>query len=120
MVKQMTNRLTSILLAIALIGSIFLYFSKPSGHDQEIQRLERENKKISNRLDSAYQVIRLSNQREIALKLRSGLQDERIKELTQEANKNLKLYLNEKKRKTGILTDSLYTATIDSLYARQP
>lgn len=114
----MNNRLTSILLAIALIGSIFLYFSKPSGHDQDIQRLERENQKIRHRLDSANQVIKLSLQREIALRLRNSLQDERIREVTQEANKNLKLYLNEKKRKTGILTDSLYTSIIDSLYAR--
>lgn len=114
----MNNRLTSILLAIALIGSIFLYFNTPSGHDQEIQRLQKENKHIRKGLDSANQVINLSLQREIALRLRSGLQDERIKEVTQEANKNLKLYLNEKKRKTGILTDSLYTATIDSLYSR--
>lgn len=111
-------KLQPVLIFILFTACVFMYVRKPSGHNREIEMLEMDIKKRQKAIDSANQVIKLSIQREIALRLRSGLQDERIREVTQEANKNLKLYLNEKKRKTGILTDSLYTATIDSLYSR--
>lgn len=51
----MNNRLTSILLAIALIGSLFLYFNTPSGHDQEIKRLENQIKAHKHKADSLNQ-----------------------------------------------------------------
>lgn len=93
-----------------------MYIRRPSGHDQQIQRLERDIKKREKLLDSAYQVIQLGNQREIALKVRYSLLQASNQKNEQEAEKNLKLYYDEKKRKTGLLTDAAYDSVLNSLY----
>ena len=93
-----------------------MYIRKPSGHQQEIERLERDIKKRQKAIDSAYQVIQLGNQREIALKLRYSLLQASNQKNEQEAEKNLKLYYDEKKRKTGIITDASYDSVLNSLY----
>lgn len=112
----MNNRLTSILLAIALIGSLFLYFNKPSGHDREILRLEKENQNIRHRLDSANRVINLSLQREIALRLRYDLVNKELIKRTSEVNDWTIKYHSQRKQKTGILSDKKYDSTLNALY----
>ena len=112
------KKLQPVLIFILVIACVFMYIRKPSGHDREIQRLERDIKKRQKAIDSAYQVIQLGNQREIALKLRYSLLQASNRKNEQEAEKNLKLYLNEKKRKTGILTDAAYDSVLNSLFPK--
>lgn len=114
----MNNRLTSILLAIALIGSLFLYFNKPSGHDQEIQRLEKENQKIRHRLDSANQLINLSLQREIALRLRYEALEHSRQEAEHNTDKWRKRYENEKNSRPVPYTDAELDSLLTAWYGR--
>jgi len=107
-----------VIIFILFVACLVMYLRTPSGHKQEIERLNREIKKRENSIDSAKHVIRLSQEREIALKLRYSSLQASSQKATQEAERYLKLYQNEKKRKTGILPDSSYTAIIDGLYPR--
>ena len=95
-----------------------MYIRKPSGHQQEIERLERDIKKREKLIDSAYQVIQLANQREIALKLRYSLLQASNQKNEQEANKYLKMYYNERNKKTPILSDAAYDSVLNSLFPR--
>lgn len=112
------KKLQPVLIFILVLACVFMYIRKPSGHQQEIERLEKDIKKREKAIDSAYQVIRLGNQREIALKLRNSLQDQRIRETTQEAKKYLKMYHNERIKKTPILSDDGYDSVLNSLFPR--
>jgi hypothetical protein len=107
-----------VIIFILFVAFVVMYLRTPSGHKQEIERLNREINKREKALDSANIVIRDSRYREIALKLRYSSLQASSQKATQEAERYLKLYKNEKKRKTGILSDSSYTAIIDSLYTR--
>ena len=88
----MSNRLTSILLAIALIGSLFLYFNKPSGHNREIKRLENEIKVHKYKADSLNQYAKgLKDSLNIAFNT-IKLQDAKIKQDSIKAFKAKKRY----------------------------
>lgn len=95
-----------------------MYLRKPSGHDREIKRLEMDIARRQRAVDSAYHVIRLSQEREIALKLRYGLLQASNQKNEQEAEKNLKLYYNERKKKTPILSDASYDSILNNLFPR--
>jgi len=114
----MNNRLTSILLAIALIGSLFLYFNKPSGHDREMTKLQQENKELRTEIATKDKIIERSWHREQATRKRlEAVETIRIKDSISFTSQ-IKWFQNERKRKTGLLTDSLYTITINELYPR--
>ena len=112
------RKLQPVLIFVLFFACVFMFIRKPSGHDREMQRLERDIAKRQKALDSAYHVIRLSQEREIALKLRYGLLQASNQKNEQEAEKNLKLYYDEKKRKTGLLSDVAYDSILNSLYPR--
>ena len=103
--------LPSILLIICIIALVLMYVHKQPGYKQEMDRLEAENKKIKNRLDSAYQVIYQSGQREIALKARYMALQTRTAQEVERADNYLKLYQNERKRNNRAFSDR----QIDSL-----
>lgn len=112
------KKLQPVLIFILVLSCVFMYIRKPSGHDREIQRLERDIKKRQKAIDSAYQVIQLGNQREIALKLRYSLLQASNRKNEQEANKYLKMYYNERNKKTPILSDVDYDSVLNSLFTR--
>jgi uncharacterized ion transporter superfamily protein YfcC len=107
-----------VIIFILFVAFVVMYLHTPSGHKQEIDRLNREIKKREKALDSANIVIRDSRYREMALKARYSLQEQRTTKAIQEAEKNLKLYQNEKKRKTPILNDASYDSILSVLYPR--
>ena len=112
------KKLQPVLIFILVLACVFMYIRKPSGHQQEIERLERDIKKRQKAIDSAYQVIQLGNQREIALKLRYSLLQASNQKNEQEANKYLKMYYNERNKKTPILSDIAYDSVLNSLFPR--
>lgn len=112
------KKLQPVLIFILVIACVFMYIRKPSGHQQEIERLERDIKKREKLIDSAYHVIQLGNQREIALKLRYSLLQASNRKNEQEANKYLKMYYNERNKKTPILSDVAYDSVLNSLFPR--
>lgn len=101
-------------LIILILG--FLYWDSKTTANVEKRVLESQARHWREQLDSANFIIKRSAQREIALKLRYEVLQTTTTKAVLEAEINFKLYQREKKRKTGILSDSAYTATIDSLY----
>lgn len=104
----------SLLLIVLLLGWI-IYDMETTGSIEK-HSLEMEARHWRDQLDSANYIIKRSAEREIALKLRYEALQTTTTKAVLEAETNLNLYQREKKRKTGILSDSAYTATIDSLY----
>lgn len=95
-----------------------MYIRKPSGHDREIQMLERDIKKREKLIDSAYQVIQLGNQREIALKLRYNALEQSRREAEQNTNKWRKRYENEKNSRPVPYNDAELDSILTAWYGR--
>lgn len=95
-----------------------MYIRKPSGHDREIQRLEREKARLYRGLDSAYQVIPLGNQREIALRLRYEASEHSRKEAEQNTNKWRKRYEIEKNSRPVPYNDAELDSILTAWYGR--
>jgi hypothetical protein len=112
------TKLQPVLIFILIVACLVMYLRTPSGHKQEIERLNTEIKKRQNTIDSANHVISLSQEREIALRLQYTLLQASSQKAIQEAERYLKLYQNERKRKTPILSDASYDSILSVLYPR--
>lgn len=111
------KRIFPYLFGLLILGAcVWMFFDRKSGHDQRLDELNAKNKRVEKQLDSAYLVIYNSKKLETDLKAHILVLSEHNRLLVSEAETSNKLYQREKKRKTGILSDSLYTVAIDSLY----
>lgn len=112
------KKLQPVLIFILVLACVFMYIRKPSGHDREIQRLKRDIKKRQKAIDSAYQVIQLGNQREIALKLRYNALEQSRKEAEQNTNKWRKRYEIEKNSRPVPYNDAELDSLLTAWYGR--
>jgi len=95
-----------------------MYIRKPSGHDQQIERLERDIKKRQKAIDSAYQVIESSSKREQVLRRDIEALEHSRKEAEQNTNKWRKRYENEKNSRPVPYTDAELDSILTAWYGR--
>lgn len=112
----MTKLIPYLLLFILLSLGVYVYFDRKSGHDQEVERLLIENQRLRQNLSLKDSLIELSAERELNLKAANMRLQTAFELVKGEAETSKKLLERGKKRKTGILVDSAYAVTLDSLY----
>ena len=112
------KKLQPVLIFILVLACVFMYIRKPSGHDQEIERLERDIKKREKLIDSAYQVIQLGNQREIDLRRDIEASEHSRKEAEQNTNKWRKRYEIEKNSRPMPYNDAELDSILKAWYGR--
>jgi len=108
------KKLQPIIIFVLFVAFVVMYLRTPSGHKQEIERLERQVKRINTSLDSCKIVIRESRYREIALRLRYEASERARLEAGKDTDKWRKRYEYEKNkpivRYNDVQLDSILTA----------
>lgn len=107
-----------VLIFLLFFACVFMYIRKPSGHDREVQRLERDIARRQRAIDSAYHVIRLSQQREIALKLRYNALEHSRQQAEQNTDKWRKRYEIEKNSRPVPYNDAELDSILSAWYGR--
>jgi len=107
-----------VIIFILFVACLVMYLRTPSGHKQEIDRLERQVKKINMKLDSCKEVIRDSQEREIALKLRYEVSERGRLEASKDTDKWRKRYEYEKNRPVVRYNDVQLDSILTAWYGR--
>lgn len=105
-----------ILLLILAAGLLYMWLDKDSGRVQERQKLETVYKDSIQLIRDSFNTIITKKDYEFYLTFKRT--QEAANRMEGEANHWKEKYNNEKKRKTGIVTDRAYDSLLTVLYPR--
>jgi len=107
-----------VIIFILFVAFVVMYLRTPSGHKQEIERLEHQVKRINTSLDSCKEIIRDSQEREIALRLRYEASERGRLEAGKDTDKWRKRYEYEKNKPVVRYNDAQLDSILTAWYGR--